>query len=72
MSDITKCPGTDCPIKDNCYRFTVNSSEVWQAYFLEIPGEMKDDKFTCNMYWESNAESVWNQLKDITNGESDS
>ena len=32
-----------------------------QAYFTEPP--IKDGK--CDMYWGKNAESVWNQLKEI-------
>ena len=31
MSDVTKCPGTDCPIRDTCYRFTAPSSGL-QSY----------------------------------------
>lgn len=68
MSDITKCPGTDCPVKDKCYRFTADASEAWQSYFVEIPGKTEDDKFTCDMYWGPSGESIWNELKDITNG----
>ena len=36
MADITVCPGTDCPVKEQCYRFTAPRSEVWQSYFMEI------------------------------------
>jgi hypothetical protein len=32
-----------------------------QAYFTEAP--IKDGK--CDMYWGENAESIWNQLKEI-------
>ncbi len=28
--------------------------------------------FTCDMYWGDNAEAIWNQLKDITNGKDNS
>jgi hypothetical protein len=34
------------------------------GYFLEPP--IKDGK--CDMYWGENAEFIWNQLNDITNG----
>jgi hypothetical protein len=66
MSDITMCPGTDCPVKEKCYRFTANASEFIQSYFFEPPFEEKDGVFTCEMYWGENAESIWNKLKDIT------
>jgi hypothetical protein len=66
MSDITMCPGTDCPVKEKCYRFTANTSEFMQSYFFTPPFEIKDGVFTCEMYWGENAESIWKQLKDIT------
>ena len=69
MADITMCPGTSCPVKENCYRFTAPKNELWQSYFMEIPGKIEDNKFTCDMYWGEKAEGIWNQLKDITNGE---
>jgi len=36
---------------------------MMQSYFVEIP--FKDSK--CDMYWGENAESIFNQLKEITN-----
>ena len=68
MSDIAKCPGTECPIKEKCYRFTAESDEIGQSYFVEVPGKMENDKFTCDMYWGAGAQSIWHQLKDITSG----
>jgi hypothetical protein len=68
MADISKCYGEGCPVKNKCYRFTAVASEVWQSYFAEVPGKTEDGKFTCEMYWGDNAEAIWNQLKDITNG----
>jgi hypothetical protein len=43
-----------------------------QSYFFEAPGKIEDDKFTCDMYWGENSQSIWNQLKDITNGKDNS
>lgn len=48
MPDISKCTGEDCPMKDNCYRFTANASEFMQSYFMNAP--IKEDK-TCDYYW---------------------
>ena len=60
MSDITMCPGTNCPYKETCYRFTAWIGE-YQSWFIEAP--IKDGK--CDMYWGENAEAIFNQLKDI-------
>lgn len=68
MADITLCPGTDCPIKESCYRFTAPASEYRQSYFFQPPGKTEDGKFTCEMYWGEKSQSIFNQLKDITNG----
>lgn len=62
MSDITKCMGQGCPIKDTCKRYTAKES-VWQSYFWESP--IKDGK--CDMYWGEDSEDIFNQLKEITN-----
>jgi len=50
MADITKCEGKDCPLKENCYRYTAEPSEYSQAYFTEPP--IKDGK--CEYYLEIN------------------
>jgi hypothetical protein len=65
--DITMCPGTNCPQKEKCYRFTARPSD-YQSYFMKAP--IKDGK--CEYYWGENAESIWNQLKDIMRDEADS
>jgi hypothetical protein len=59
--DITMCPGTNCPHKEKCYRFTAKPSEYTQSYFINSP--IKDGK--CEYYWGDNAQSVWDQLKEI-------
>jgi len=64
MPDITMCKGTDCPQKENCYRFTANPNEYRQSYFMTPP--IKDSK--CEYYWGENAENIWNQLNDIVKG----
>ena len=67
MADITKCSGHECPIKEKCHRFTAESG-VWQSYFTNVPGKIEEGKFTCDKYWGEGAESIWKQLKNITNG----
>jgi hypothetical protein len=61
MPDITMCPGTFCPHKETCYRYTAKPSD-YQSYFMKPP--IKEGK--CEYYWGENAKSVWNQLKEIT------
>ena len=66
MPDITMCKGQVggiiCPYKDKCYRYTAEPNKYRQSFFVELP--IKDGK--CDYYWGDNAESIWNQLKDIT------
>jgi len=62
MADITKCKGEGCLIKESCYRFTTQASEYRQSYFFTPPFDGK----TCEMYWGKQSESIYNQLKDIT------
>ena len=66
MSDITKCPGTDCPMKEKCKRFTEPSNKFHQSYFLDPPYEKNDTYFKCDMYWGDKAEVIWNDLKEAT------
>jgi len=60
MPDITMCPGTNCPHKEKCYRFTAKASD-WQSVFIDSP--IKDGK--CNYFWGDDSQNVWFQLQDI-------
>lgn len=64
MPDITKCRGTDCPLKEHCYRYTSKADEHWQSYFVEPP--YKNGK--CEMFWGENQEQILINLQDIVNG----
>jgi hypothetical protein len=61
MTDICKCKGTDCPLKENCYRFTAKSDDVYQSYFVDPP--IKDGK--CDMFWGEIQKEILNQLENI-------
>jgi hypothetical protein len=50
MADITKCNDSDCPLRENCYRFTAKESD-WQYYFMN--SLRVEEKDTCNYYWET-------------------
>jgi len=65
MADITMCLGKDCKVKDKCYRFTANKNEFMQSYFLNPPFEIKDNTFTCEMFWGKESESIYKSIKDI-------
>ena len=48
MPDISKCNGTNCPLKETCYRYTSEPNEHWQAY-----GDFSYNEETneCEYYW---------------------
>lgn len=51
MPDITKCIGTQCEIKETCYRYTSKQSEFRQSYFSTPPLKVnKDGKQECEYY----------------------
>jgi len=66
MADITKCKGTDCPIKEKCYRYTANIDGM-QSWFVEVPFKIENNAFTCDMFWGENAERIFKQLNDVLN-----
>lgn len=49
MPDITMCPGTECPINENCYRFRARPSGMMQSWFTNVPWN-KETK-SCDHYW---------------------
>ena len=66
--DITMCQGTNCPVSTKCHRFMAKAG-MRQSYFADVPGEIKDGKFTCSYYWGQQAQGIWEQLNDIVKGE---
>lgn len=46
MTDISKCRGEGCPIKESCYRFTAPNG-YWQSY-----SDFKYEDGKCEFYWE--------------------
>ncbi len=69
MPDITMCEGTNCPVKEKCFRFTAKPSKYHQTYFADVPGEIKDGKFTCSYFWGKATQETFEQLVKIINGE---
>jgi hypothetical protein len=60
MTDITKCTGEGCALKETFYRFTATTG-MYQSFFFEVP--IRNGK--CEYYWGETAQSVYDQLKDI-------
>lgn len=50
MADICACVGGDCPMKEDCYRYTCVKS-MRQSYFMEIPFKVTQGRFTCKYFW---------------------
>lgn len=61
MSDIAKCKGEGCPMKESCYRFTAPENELCQSYFVTPP--IEDGK--CKLYWGDVQQSIMDALQDI-------
>ena len=51
MPDITMCAGTNCPLKEKCYRYLAKANEYHQSYFTEIPYDK--EKKECEFYWKT-------------------
>jgi hypothetical protein len=58
--DITKCTGINCPIKEQCRRFTAKVG-INQSYFPKTPIE----NGKCVMYWGIGNDGILQQLKNI-------
>ena len=57
MSDITKCSGFNCPLKDNCKRYKAIDG-MWQSYFTEVP--YKDGK--CEFFLGDESKSTLKKI----------
>ncbi len=53
MPDISMCHGTNCPLKETCYRYKAKPNERWQSY---IQPPIENDK--CDYYWEVKDEAL--------------
>lgn len=58
MSDISKCMGKDCAIRNTCLRFLLTNPDIpdspWQSY---VEAAYKDE--SCENFWE--AGERWDQ-----------
>ena len=42
MTDICKCNGENCTLKDKCYRYVCEADKFYQAWFAETPRDEDD------------------------------
>jgi hypothetical protein len=49
MTDIAKCTGEGCALKETCYRFTATTG-MYQSFFFGVP--IKNGN--CEYYWNTN------------------
>ena len=64
MPDITMCKNDQCPLKEKCYRFTAEPSNI-QEYFAEHPSKVIHGKFQCDMFMGESADYLLEELKSI-------
>ena len=64
MKDITRCKGLFCPVKEECYRYSIEPIEDGESYFSEPP--FANSK--CDFFWGEQSKFIFNQLKDIVDG----
>ena len=53
MTDITKCDGKECTMKETCWRYKA-PKDYYQSYFTESPHNNKVDEANntiCEYYW---------------------
>ena len=60
MPDISMCKGSigayDCPLKNNCHRYTAKPDEFGQSFFVNPPfNRIKKDgeEVTCDYFWDN-------------------
>lgn len=58
MADISMCEGTECPLKEECYRFSAPKS-MYQSYFVEVPYDKEQKK--CDYYWKQDNNKIKNK-----------
>ena len=49
MTDISKCTGAKCPLKETCYRYTSEANPLFQGYCnFSYDGGKCDDYLAAN------------------------
>lgn len=64
MADITMCKGTNCRLKDECYRHIAPESKHRQSWFVVVPyGEPNDKDLPCEHFWKIDLEKKPGETK---------
>lgn len=50
MSDISKCNGMNCPVKDRCFRFLA-PSHPYRQWYVGISSTEAATGEDCHMFW---------------------
>lgn len=71
MADISMCKGIfdgnesdemiRCPKRDECYRYTAPVNPYRQSFFINAPGEWKEDNFRCEYFWDNERLKLWKE-----------
>lgn len=59
MTDISKCNGENCPIKETCWRYLAPDGH-WQSY---MNYEYNKEKNKCDGYWKVESKSQMKRFK---------
>lgn len=65
MPDYSLCKGDGCLLAFRCRRFTEKPSSQ-QYYFTDAPYKIVNDALHCDYFWGETQDSIYEQLKDIT------
>jgi hypothetical protein len=63
MIDLCKCTDAECPMRQNCRRFTSSADVRGQSYFLESPREDQD----CDYFLDTRARNEKKHIKEKGN-----
>ena len=67
MTDITKCTGEGCSMKEHCYRFKAPDNDLWQSYFIEAPIKSKGlSGEECPHFWEHHENNYSIQVEGVS------
>lgn len=57
MPDITMCMGSECPLKEKCYRFTATPLPDYQSWFVSVNYNPETSKCSFFMTNERNKQT---------------
>lgn len=70
MINITMCHGGVCPYKTTCHRYQDWDKTIpieSYSYFAEIPLEINNGKYACDVYWGWREQEIFTRIQQIIN-----